>query len=54
MEADHVAQNVYYPQVESLGLGTSIYGGIYEEDVTQVLNLPDQHIPLYVMPVGYY
>ena len=53
MEAGHVAQNVYL-QVESLGLGTSVYGGIYEEDVSHALNLPDQHIPLYVMPVGHY
>ena len=43
-----------YLQVESLGLGTSVYGGIYEEDVSHALNLPDQHIPLYVMPVGHY
>jgi SagB-type dehydrogenase family enzyme len=53
MEAGHVGQNVYL-QVESLGLGTVVFGGFYEEDVSQALNLPDQHIPLYVMPVGYY
>lgn len=53
MEAGHVAQNVYL-QVESLGLATVSMGGIYEEDISQALNLPDQHIPLYVMPVGHY
>ena len=53
MEAGHVGQNVYL-QVESLGLGTVVFGGFYEEDVSQALNLPDQHIPLYVMPVGHY
>ena len=53
MEAGHVAQNVYL-QVESLGLGTVSMGGIKEENVSQALNLPDQHIPLYVMPVGHY
>jgi SagB-type dehydrogenase family enzyme len=53
MEAGHVGQNVYL-QVESLGLGTVSFGGFNEEDVSQALNLPDQHIPLYVMPVGHY
>ena len=53
MEAGHAAQNVYL-QVESLGLATVSMGGIYEEDISQALNLPDQHIPLYVMPVGHY
>ena len=53
MEAGHVGQNVYL-QVESLGLGTVSFGGFDEEGVSQALNLPDQHIPLYVMPVGHY
>jgi SagB-type dehydrogenase family enzyme len=53
MEAGHVAQNIYL-QVESLGLGTVSMGGIREEDISQALNLPEQHIPLYVMPVGHY
>jgi len=53
MEAGHVGQNVYL-QTESLGLGTVVIGAFYEEDVSQALNLPDQHIPLCVMPVGHY
>ena len=53
MEAGHVGQNVYL-QAESLGLGTVVIGAFYEEDVSQALNLPEQHIPLYVMPVGHY
>jgi len=53
MEAGHVAQNIYL-QVESLGLATVAMGGIREKDISQALNLPDQHIPLYVMPVGHY
>lgn len=53
MEAGHVGQNVYL-QAESLGLGTVVIGAFYEEDVSQALNLPNQHIPLYVIPVGYY
>lgn len=53
MEAGHVGQNVYL-QAESLGLGTVVIGAFYEEEVSKVLNLPEYHIPLYVMPVGYY
>ena len=53
MEAGHVGQNVYL-QVESLGLGTVVLAAFHKEDVSQALNLPDQHIPLYVMPVGHY
>jgi SagB-type dehydrogenase family enzyme len=53
MEAGHVGQNVYL-QAESSGLGTVVIGALYEEDVSQALNLLAQHIPLYVMPVGYY
>jgi SagB-type dehydrogenase family enzyme len=53
MEAGHVGQNVYL-QAESLGLGTVVIGAFYEKNVAQVLNLPEKHIPLYVMPVGYY
>jgi len=53
MEAGHVAQNVYL-QVESLGLATVSMGGIREKEISQALNLPEQHIPLYVMPVGHY
>jgi SagB-type dehydrogenase family enzyme len=53
MEAGHVAQNIYL-QVESLGLATVSMGGIREKDISQALNLPEQYIPLYVMPVGHY
>ena len=52
-KAGHVGQNVYL-QAELLGLGTVVIGAFYEEDVSQALNLPNQHIPLHVMPVGYY
>jgi len=53
MEAGHVGQNVYL-QAESLELGTVVIGAFYEKDISQALNLPIQHIPLYVMPVGRY
>jgi len=53
MEVGHVAENVYL-QVEALGLGTSVYGGINSKLITEILNLPQEYTPLYVMPVGYY
>lgn len=53
MEAGHVAENVYL-QVESLGLGTVSMGGIKAEEISKALNLPNEHVPLYVMPVGHY
>ena len=53
IEAGHVGQNIYL-QVESLGLGTVTVGAFYEREVSKVLGLPEQHIPLCVMPIGYY
>jgi SagB-type dehydrogenase family enzyme len=52
MEAGHVSQNIYL-QVESLGLGTVAVGAFRDEEVSKVLNLPERHRPLYVMPIGY-
>lgn len=50
-EAGHTAQNIYL-QVESLGLGTVTIGAFDEEEVINILNLPNAHRPLYIMPVG--
>ncbi len=52
IEVGHVGQNIYL-QAESLGLGTVAVGAFYDEEVARVLNLPEAHEPLYVMPVGY-
>ena len=51
MEAGHAAQNVYL-QVVALNLGTVSIGAFYDDQVKEVLNLPEDREPLYIMPVG--
>jgi SagB-type dehydrogenase family enzyme len=52
MEAGHAAQNVHL-QAVALGLGSVPVGAFRDEQVHKVLSLPDDHQPLYVIPVGY-
>ncbi len=51
MEAGHASQNVYL-QVQSLKLATVVVGAFDEEEVKKILSLPEEEIPLYIMPVG--
>ena len=53
IELGHSAQNVYL-QVEALGLGTVAIGAFFDDRVRQVLSLPDNEHPLYIMPFGYF
>lgn len=50
-EAGHAAQNIYL-QVEGLDLGTVTIGAFDEEEIKKILNLPQTHQPLYIMPAG--
>jgi SagB-type dehydrogenase family enzyme len=52
MDIGHSAQNVYL-QAEALGLGTCAIGAFDDKGLTQVLDLPAEEIPMYIMPVGY-
>jgi len=51
MEAGHISQNIYL-QCVSLGLGTCAVGAFDDLEVASILQLPDDEVPLYVMPVG--
>jgi len=52
MEAGHVGQNVYLIAA-AMGLGAVVIGAFHDEQVHQVLRLPKDQVPLYVIPVGY-
>lgn len=52
IEVGHVGQNIYL-LAESLGLGTVAVGAFYDGKLSKALGLPEEHEPLYVMPVGY-
>ena len=51
IEAGHVSQNIYL-ECEALGLATVAIGAFDDDEVAKVLNLPEAHKPLYVMPIG--
>lgn len=52
MEIGHAAQNVYL-QAEAMGLGTCAVGAFIDEQLRDILRLPAEEVPLYLMPVGY-
>jgi len=52
IEVGHAAQNVLL-QATSMGLGAVPVGAFYDDKVKEVLNLPSDHEPLYLVPVGY-
>jgi len=51
MEVGGAAQNVYL-QATALDLGTVFIGAFHDDQVQQVLSLPQDEIPLCIMPVG--
>ena len=52
MESGFVAQNLFL-QAGALGLGAGIVGGFNDKALAQTLKLPQNDVPLLVMPVGY-
>jgi len=52
IEVGHVAQNLLL-QAAALGLGTVPVGSFDDDAVSKILGLPDDHEPLYLLPVGH-
>ena len=52
IELGHSAQNIYL-QAEALGLGTCAIGAFTDGSVSELLKLPTEEQPLYLMPIGY-
>jgi len=53
MDTGHVCQNVHL-QAISLGLGTVVVGAFRDNEVKHILHLPDEELPLALMPMGKY
>ena len=51
MEAGHAAQNVYL-QAVAMNLGMVVIGAFYDDQIKEVMKLPENEEPLYIMPVG--
>lgn len=51
MESGHAAQNVFL-QAVPLNLGAVVIGAFYDDKVKEVLEMPENEQPLYIMPVG--
>jgi SagB-type dehydrogenase family enzyme len=51
MEAGHAAQNVLL-EATALGLGATVVGAFDDGDLAQVLGLPEDTVPLALLPVG--
>jgi len=52
MEAGHVAQNILL-EAAVLGIGAVPVGAFRDDEVQEVLRLPKDHVPLYLIPLGY-
>jgi len=51
IEAGHAAQNMYL-QAEALDLGVCAIGAFYEDDVAELLVLPEDEVPIYILSIG--
>jgi nitroreductase len=52
MEVGHAGQNLLL-QAVTLDLGAVIIGAFYDDQVKEALSLPEDHQPLYLIPVGH-
>jgi SagB-type dehydrogenase family enzyme len=52
IETGHIAQNIHL-QALALGLGSVPIGAFDDVAIKKLLNLPENHDPIYIIPVGY-
>ena len=52
MEAGHAAQNLYL-QATARGLGMVVVGAFHDDQIQELLRLPTDQKPLYIIPVGH-
>lgn len=52
IEVGHVGQNLYL-QAEARGLGMVVVGAFSDDEVQQLLQLPADQKPLYILPIGH-
>ncbi|MFH1460089.1 MAG: SagB/ThcOx family dehydrogenase [Candidatus Omnitrophota bacterium] len=52
IEAGHIGQNIHL-QAVALGLGSVSIGAFEDKEVKNILNLPVDHEPVYIIPVGF-
>ena len=51
IEVGHAAEN-FVLQAVALGLGSVTIGAFHDDQIRDILNLPESEAPLYVIPVG--
>ncbi len=51
IEVGHAAQNLFL-QAQALGLGAAVVGAFSDDFVKEILDLPKNERPIYLMPVG--
>ena len=52
IEAGHIGQNIFL-QAQALGLDAGIVGAYHDDRLIDLMNIPLDHEPLLLMPVGY-
>ncbi len=52
IEVGHLGQNIHL-QAVALGLGSVSIGAFHDDQVRKVLSLPEEEVPLYIIPVGH-
>jgi SagB-type dehydrogenase family enzyme len=51
IEVGHAAENAFL-QAVALNLSAVVIGAFYDEEVKEVLNMPEDEQPLLILPVG--